>query len=160
MQAGEKVSQKATYRVCIRVFYCRARVPLCRSRHLYFDKRKEKAYFIPLTDNNQYNSQLYIKLYPDRSCIEIKAPIYVMVNRYKDYLNQIGISFGMNTMLTTDKGNSYGEALGRYQRNMQIGCEGRQEVIIGIERIIPVARNTKRKNIDLRSSFTVILTMS
>lgn len=79
-------------------------------------KEKRKRIFIPLTDNNQYNSQLYIKLYPDQCRIEIKAPIYVAVNHYQDYLNQIGISFGMNTMLTTDKGNCYGEELGRYQR--------------------------------------------
>lgn len=78
-------------------------------------KEKRKRIFVPLTDNNQYKSQLYIKLYPEQNKIEIKVPLYVSVRRHDDYVRQTGISIGMYTMLTTDEGNCYGEELGRYQ---------------------------------------------
>lgn len=78
-------------------------------------KEKRKRVFVPLTDNNQYKSQLYIKLYPKEHNIRIKAPVNVIVRDHTDYLNQIGIAAGLYTMLTTDEGHRYGEELGRYQ---------------------------------------------
>ncbi len=78
-------------------------------------KEKRRRVFVPLTDSNQYKSQLYVKLYPEENRIEINAPIQVAVRRYADYRNKVGISLGMYTMLTTDGGRRYGEELGKYQ---------------------------------------------
>lgn len=78
-------------------------------------KEKRKRIFIPLTDHNRYDSQLYISLYPDEDRVEIKAPVSVTVRKHEDYDNCIGISLGIYTMLTTDEGHRYGEELGKYQ---------------------------------------------
>ena len=78
-------------------------------------KEKRKRVFVLLTDNNRYKSQLYIKLYPKEHSIRIKAPVNVTVRDHADYRNQVGISTGIYTMLTTDEGHHYGEELGRYQ---------------------------------------------
>ena len=78
-------------------------------------KQKRKRIFITLTDNNQYTSQLYIKLLPDQGRIEIKVPIYVTVHEHVDYTNYVGVAVGMYTMFTTDEGHRYGEELGNYQ---------------------------------------------
>lgn len=78
-------------------------------------KEKRKRVFVSLTDNHQYRSQLYIKLYPDQHRLEIKVPIGVRIRRHKEYTNQVGLAMGMFTMLTTDKGEQYGEEFGSYQ---------------------------------------------
>lgn len=78
-------------------------------------KEKRKRIFVPLTDRNQYQSQIYIKLYPEDSSIEIKVPVNVAVHKYAEYSEQVGVAFGIYTMLTTDQGNRYGEELGKYQ---------------------------------------------
>lgn len=78
-------------------------------------KEKRKRVFVPLTDNNRYKSQLYVKLYPKEYNIEIQAPVNVAVRKHADYQNQIGVSTGLYTMLTTDEGHRYGEELGKYQ---------------------------------------------
>ncbi|MCI8724550.1 MAG: transposase [Hungatella sp.] len=78
-------------------------------------KEKRKRIFVPLTDNNQYNRQLYIKLFPKENRLEIKVPVNVTVRCHEDYTAQIGLAAGMQTMLTTDSGNHYGEALGSLQ---------------------------------------------
>ncbi len=78
-------------------------------------KEKRKRVFVPLTDSNQYKSQLYVKLYPKEGNIEIKAPIHVTVHSHRDYQKQVGVAVGLYTMLTTDEGRCYGEELGRYQ---------------------------------------------
>lgn len=78
-------------------------------------KEKKKRIFIILTDSNQYTSQLYIKLYPEQDRLEIKVPVNVAVKKHGDYVNQVGLSVGMLTMLTTDQGHKYGEELGAYQ---------------------------------------------
>lgn len=80
-------------------------------------REKRKRIFILLTDSNQYSSQLYVKLYPEQSRIEIKVPITVAVSSQSDYQNQVGISLGMKTMLTTDRGHCYGEKFGFFQNN-------------------------------------------
>lgn len=78
-------------------------------------KQNRKRVFVPLTDNNQYKSQLYIRLFPEKASIEIKVPLNVSVRRYEDYTNQVGLSMGMFTMLTTNEGRCYGELFGDYQ---------------------------------------------
>lgn len=57
-------------------------------------KEKRKRVFIPLTDNNQYCSQLRIKLYPQEERIEIKVPVNVAVQSHEDYVYQVGTAFG------------------------------------------------------------------
>lgn len=78
-------------------------------------KEKRKRIFVPLTDNNRYTSQLYIKLYPEQGNVEIKVPVNVSVYKHADYKASIGLSVGMFTMLTTDTGHRYGEQLAEYQ---------------------------------------------
>lgn len=78
-------------------------------------KEKRKRIFVPLTDNNQYKSQLYIKLFPEQDRIEIKVPVNVAVQSHRDYRKQVGTAIGLYTMLTTDEGHCYGEELGKYQ---------------------------------------------
>ncbi|MCI8566766.1 MAG: hypothetical protein HFI39_10685 [Lachnospiraceae bacterium] len=79
-------------------------------------KKKRDRVFIPLTDNNRYENQLYIKLFPQEKRLEVKAPIQRKVKRHEDYRSEVGIALGMETMLTTDQGHEYGTALGEYQR--------------------------------------------
>ncbi len=78
-------------------------------------KEKRKRIFILLTDRNQYDSQLYIKLYPKRNDLEIKVPVYVAVRKHKNYTDRVGIALGMFTMITTQEGHRYGERFGEYQ---------------------------------------------
>ena len=78
-------------------------------------KQKRKRIFVPLTDNNQYSSQLYIKLYPVKNSIEIMVPVSVTVRFHEDFKNQVGIALGMSRMLTTHEGYCYGEQFGNYQ---------------------------------------------
>ena len=78
-------------------------------------KENRKRIFVSLTDNNQYKSQLYVRLFPEEARIEIKATVNVTVRFHEDYTNQIGLAMGMYTMLTTHEGHSYGEKLGEYQ---------------------------------------------
>lgn len=78
-------------------------------------KEKRKRVFIPLTDGCQYESQLYVKLYPENDRIEIKVPVHVKVHKYAEYTEQVGVSVGIYTMLTTDRGRHYGDLLGKYQ---------------------------------------------
>ncbi len=78
-------------------------------------KEKRKRIFIPLTDNNRYKSQIYVRLYPEKHSVELKVPIQVSVQNHGDYLKQVGVAAGLYTMLTTDEGHCYGEELGKYQ---------------------------------------------
>lgn len=78
-------------------------------------KEKRKRVFVQLTDNNQYKSQLYVRLYPDENRIEIMAPVYMSARSHEEYTGSIGISMGMFTMVTTSDGHFYGKELGDYQ---------------------------------------------
>ncbi len=78
-------------------------------------KEKRRRVFVPLTDNNQYKRQLYVKLYPQQGNICIHAPVDVRVHSHPDYRREVGLALGMFTMLTTDEGHPYGEAFGSYQ---------------------------------------------
>lgn len=79
-------------------------------------KDKRKRIFIPLTDRNQYESQIYVKLYPEEERLELYVPVRVAIRRHQDYTNQVGAAMGMDIMLTTDQGHEYGALLGRYHR--------------------------------------------
>ena len=78
-------------------------------------KEKRKRIFIPLTDNNQYRRQIYIKLLPEERGVEIKVPVDIGVRSYDDYTRQVGTALGIQVMLTTDGGHRYGEKLGEMQ---------------------------------------------
>lgn len=78
-------------------------------------KQKRRRVYVPLTDNNQYKRQIYIKLCPQQDSIQIRVPVDVGIRIHRDYKNQVGLALGMYTMLTTDEGHSYGTQLGIYQ---------------------------------------------
>ncbi len=88
-------------------------------------KEKRKRIFIPLTDNNQYQSQLYIRLYPEERKLKIHVPLYVSIRSHPDYNNQVGLAMGMRAMLTTDQGHKYGEHLG--ERHMEYAAWVREQ---------------------------------
>lgn len=75
-------------------------------------KEPRKRIFVPLTDGNRYERQLFIKLYPQEYRLEITVPLDVHIKSYAHYDNEVGLSLGMFVMLTTDRGNVYGEQLG------------------------------------------------
>ncbi len=80
-------------------------------------KEKRKRIYIPLTDSNQYDRQLFIRLFKESGRLEIFVPIKIRVKRHGDFQNEVGIAFGMFDMLTTDSGNIYGEQMGEYVRH-------------------------------------------
>lgn len=81
-------------------------------------KENRKRVFIPLTDENAYKKQLYVKLKPEESGVEIHVPIEVKIRAHKDYCNEIGISAGIEHMFTTDSGHVYGERFGELHREL------------------------------------------
>ena len=81
-------------------------------------KEKRKRIFLPLTDNNQYTRQIYLKLYPGKSSVEIKVPVDVKVRKHEGYNRKVGVAAGMYVMFTTDEGHAYGEKLGEYQTEL------------------------------------------
>ncbi len=81
-------------------------------------KEKRKRIFIPLTDNNSYLRQLYIRLIPEESRIELQIPVDVAAKKHEDYDRHVGISVGMTAMIVTDQGHQYGEAFGVYQKEL------------------------------------------
>lgn len=78
-------------------------------------KENRKRVFIPLTDNNHYAAQLYVKLDPEHHGAAIHAPVRVAVRRHEDYVHHVGVAMGMSVMLTTDEGRQYGRDFGKYQ---------------------------------------------
>ncbi len=78
-------------------------------------KEKRRRVFVPLTDNNQYGSQLKVKLYPPENRLELMVPVYVSIRNHEDYQEEVGVALGFHTMLTTDGGRRYGDELGQYQ---------------------------------------------
>lgn len=77
-------------------------------------KEKRKRIFIPLTDGNCYERQLYVKLIPEKRGIELLVPVNMRVQCHADYQNEVGLSMGLFTMLTTDSGHEYGKRLGEF----------------------------------------------
>lgn len=83
---------------------------------IYFAiKEKRKRVFVPLTDNNRYTKQLYVRIFPEEGNIVIHAPVETKVRRHEDYQRKIGLAVGIRNMLVTDGGNVYGEKYSEYQ---------------------------------------------
>lgn len=81
---------------------------------------KMKRIFIPLTDTITTDRQIVVKLDIDNQSIELLVPINVAVKKHEDYVNEVGIAPGIETMLTTDNGNSYGIDYGKLQESYSI----------------------------------------
>lgn len=81
-------------------------------------KEKRKRIFIPLTDGNCYVRQLSVHLDPKERNVEIRIPVNVTIKKHDDYDAHVGVSMGMQTMLTTDGGHTYGEKLEDYQSKL------------------------------------------
>ena len=77
-------------------------------------KEKRKRIFVPLTDSQIYNRQIHVRLYPKEQKIELIVPIDVKVQKHENYIQKVGLAFGMFEMLTTDCGHVYGKELGEY----------------------------------------------
>lgn len=81
-------------------------------------KEKRKRIFIPLTDGNSYNRQMYVRLFPEENRIELKVPVERAIKKHADYRAILGVSIGMRVLLVTDQGHRYGEKLGVYQTQL------------------------------------------
>lgn len=81
-------------------------------------KERRKRIFIPLTDSNTYERQIYLRLRPKEFALEIHAPMDVRVKEHSDYQNAVGVAMGMRAMLVTDRGCIYGEKLWDYQERL------------------------------------------
>ncbi len=78
-------------------------------------KEKRKRIFIPLTDNNSYTKQLYVRIFPEEGNVIIHVPVERKVRRHEDYQREIGLAVGIRTMFVTDEGSIYGEKYSNYQ---------------------------------------------
>lgn len=78
-------------------------------------KESRKRLFIPLTDNNQYTRQIYVRLYPEQSRITINVPIEIRQRHPAGYQGEMGLAMGLRCMFTTDRGGTYGERYLEYQ---------------------------------------------
>lgn len=78
-------------------------------------KESRQRLFIPLTDNNHYNRQVYIRLCPKEGNVIINVPVEVKKRRPAGYEGEIGLAMGIRCMFVTDKGNAYGERYLEYQ---------------------------------------------
>lgn len=78
-------------------------------------KERGKRLFIPLTDNNRYDQQIYIRLYPKEGKVRIAVPIEIRRRRPEGYGGKIGLAMGLKCMFVTDQGRAYGEKYLEYQ---------------------------------------------
>lgn len=78
-------------------------------------KESRKRLFIPLTDNNSYQTQIYVRLYPDEGRITLNIPIEVKQRHPAGYEGEIGLAMGLKCMFVTDQGRAYGEDYLAYQ---------------------------------------------
>lgn len=78
-------------------------------------KEKRQRLFIPLTDNNHYTRQIYIRLYPEEGRITVCVPLEIHPKQKAGYENAVGLALGMRCMFVTDTGNAYGEKFLEYQ---------------------------------------------
>lgn len=78
-------------------------------------KEKRKRVFIPLTDNNHYAKQLYIRLFVEERNVVIHVPVETKVRQNADYQKEVGLALGIRTMFVTDEGAVYGEKYSEYQ---------------------------------------------
>lgn len=79
-------------------------------------KESRKRIFIPLTDNNRYARQLYIRLYPDEERITINVPVELRQRHPAGYAGERGLAMGLRCMFVTDQGGVYGEKYMEYQQ--------------------------------------------
>lgn len=86
---------------------------------IYFTtKESRKRVFIPLTDGNIYQSQIYVSLYPEENRIKLQATIQVAARKHPDYINHVGVILGTCPMLITNEGHVYGAELSVYQTRL------------------------------------------
>lgn len=78
-------------------------------------KESRKRLFIPLTDNNRYARQIYVRLCPKEGNIVINVPVKVRQRHPAGYGGELGLAMGMRCMFTTDRGTVYGERYLEYQ---------------------------------------------
>ena len=78
-------------------------------------KESRKRVFIPLTDNNRYNRQLYIRLDPKKGNVRIAIPVERKIKKYAEYQNEIGLAVGMSVLFVTNQGHVYGEQYDLHQ---------------------------------------------
>lgn len=78
-------------------------------------KEKRQRLFIPLTDNNHYARQIYLRLFPEEGNLVIGVPLEVKPKKRKTCRAEIGVAMGMHCMFVTDTGNRYGEEFLEYQ---------------------------------------------
>ena len=78
-------------------------------------KERRKRLFIPLTDNNRYSRQIYIRLYPEEKKVTLAIPMEVKQRHPDGYGGETGLALGLKCMFVTDKGNRYGEKYLAYQ---------------------------------------------
>lgn len=79
-------------------------------------KEARKRIFVPLTDNNCYQRQLYISLKPDEGGLIIHVPVEMKARRRVPEAGApVGLAMGMRSMFVTDSGNMYGGKYGEYQ---------------------------------------------
>lgn len=81
-------------------------------------KENRKRIFVPLTDENAYTKQLYIRLLPETNDIEIHIPIEIKIRTHRDYTNEVGLSTGIWCMFTTHEGAVYGEQFGALHQDL------------------------------------------
>lgn len=78
-------------------------------------KESRKRLFIPLTDNKQYDRQIYIRLYPEERKVTLSVPSEVRQKHPEGYDKVIGLALGLKCMFVTDEGRTYGEKYLEYQ---------------------------------------------
>lgn len=78
-------------------------------------KESRKRLFIPLTDNNRYTRQLYIRLYPEEGRVTLNVPMEVRQRHPAGYEGETGLAMGLKCMFVTDQGRAYGENYLKYQ---------------------------------------------
>lgn len=78
-------------------------------------KENRKRLFIPLTDNNRYTRQVYIRLYPEEGRITLGVPTEIKGKNSEGYNAERGLALGLRCMFVTDEGNAYGEKYLEYQ---------------------------------------------
>lgn len=78
-------------------------------------KENRKRMFIPLTDNNRYDRQIYVRLYPEESRVVLHIPAEVRPRYPAGYQGEMGLAVGLKCLFVTDRGSAYGENYLAYQ---------------------------------------------
>lgn len=78
-------------------------------------KENRKRMFIPLTDNNRYDRQIYVRLYPEEGKLTIHIPSEVRSRHPAGYQGEMGLAVGLKCLFVTDSGSAYGENYLEYQ---------------------------------------------